>query len=204
MFSKNNNILNTPNMFKVLGGSKDSKDSGTAFDNKTITSKPTEIQNPLGHLKSDVKSANLNPLQGSKTVTTLMKHQDKNNLNLKSLNSETDTPSSSFLHESKSTNTKINILFEETAFGKKPRNVSGTHTDGIIGDKKVNTTCLNGPKMSQANKDNGLKVNRYLNTGKINRKLIHYGNGFNPLLNKGKEGTRSTDNTKLKPEIKPI
>jgi len=211
-----NNPLSSPTMFKDLNKKISEKrnnisvgDRGTAYDKSTVNSVQSEIANPLGHLKSDVQSPEKNVLQGSKTVLTNLKRNDKHNIKsvIDKLSSSKSTPSNSMFEE-----TALPRLFEERAFGELPKPDPGIkyQTDGIIGEKKINTTGLKGPKMSQKNEDNGLKVNRYLHNAKIGNLTTTGTPRINRELDCSSQKDlnnikcRSKDNTKLKPEIKPI
>lgn len=194
-----NNPLNSSMFFKNLNRQIATKDKGTSFDSTTINSIKSD---PISYLKSDVQSAIKNPLQGSKTVLTLNKNNNMNNLNRDKRSVGKNSLPKSSLFESTCL-PRILKKLEERSFGDPIKPLPGikNQTDGITANNK-NQFGLNGPKMSQGNEDLGLKVNRYdfnaqhniltsNNTPRINRQI-------NPLTNLG------TDNTKLQPEIKPI
>jgi hypothetical protein len=211
------NPLSSPNMFKDITkrlseNNVANKDKGTAFDKTSVNSVQSEVSDPLAHMKSDVQSAEKNVLQGSKTVLTNLKRNDEHNINsiIDKLGVDKSTPSNSLFEDTALP--RVFNIFEERAFGEpvKPTSSIKHQTDGIIGDNKVTTIGLNKINMSQKNQDKGLKVNRYLNNAKtgnltqagtprINREL----DCSNPI-NLNHFDCRSKDNTKLKPEIKPI
>jgi len=176
-------FLKSKSVFKNLGSMTTSKkpsksDTGTEKDTSTLNSIFINKNNILNPLTSNKKSTILNPTMGSKSVFTLNKNNNINNLNRqrRKINFEETTFSRPLKNAS--------LINSDPKYSKLPK-ISSKDTDGIIGEKKTDV-------MTQKKLDNGLKINRFLSTGRINRKM----NSFSP-------GTKiAQDNTKLQPEIK--
>ena len=204
MFGKSN-IISSPNMFKELNKKHIlEKDKGTAYDNTSVNSKQSEIQDPLAHMRSDVQSPLKNVTQGSKSVFTNTTRNDQHNFNRLKLDLGKNSTPKNTLFEDTIFPKLINL--EERAFGAPVKPIPGIkyQTDGITANNK-NQFGLHGPRMSQKNADTGLR-NNLVN---YNFKIGNFTKAGTPRINRQMIQTSpntkiSSSGLKLKPEIKSI